>query len=64
MGRMRQHFTCATLLLQAGVPANVVQQRLGHKKIEITLGIYAHALSVDAAGRDGEASGDVALGIS
>ena len=36
--------TCATLLLQAGVPANVVQHRLGHKKIEITLGIYAHAL--------------------
>ncbi|MBI4179712.1 hypothetical protein HY522_09860 [bacterium] len=26
------------------VPANVVQQRLGHKKIELTLGIYAHAL--------------------
>jgi len=36
--------TCGTLLLQAGVPANVVQRRLGHKKIEITLGIYAHAL--------------------
>jgi len=26
------------------VPANVVQRRLGHKKIELTLGIYAHAL--------------------
>lgn len=36
--------TCATLLLQACVPANVVQQRLGHKKIEITLSVYAHAL--------------------
>ena len=36
--------TCATLLLAAGVPPNVVQQRLGHKKIEITLGIYAHVL--------------------
>src|SRR3989442_15694195 len=35
--------TCATLLLQAGVPANAVQQRLGHKKIEITLSVYAHA---------------------
>ncbi len=36
--------TCATLLLQAGVPAHVVQQRLGHKRIEMTLSIYAHAL--------------------
>ena len=36
--------TCATLLLSARVPPNVVQQRLGHKKIEITLDIYAHVL--------------------
>src|SRR5262249_26445197 len=36
--------TCATLLLQAGVPVHVVQERLGHKRIEITLGIYAHVL--------------------
>jgi integrase len=36
--------TCATLLLQAGVPVRVVQERLGHKEIEITLGIYAHVL--------------------
>jgi integrase len=36
--------TCATLLLQAGVPPKVVQERLGHKRIDITLGIYAHAL--------------------
>ena len=36
--------TSATLLLKAGVPAQVVQQRLGHKRIEITLGIYAHVL--------------------
>jgi integrase len=46
--------TCATLLLQAGVPANVVQRRLGHKKIEITLTVYAHALPAmqqDAAER-------------
>ena len=34
--------TCATLLLQASVPPQVVQQRLGHKKIEITLSVYAH----------------------
>jgi integrase len=46
--------TCATLLLQAGVPAHVVQRRLGHKKIEITLSVYAHALPAmqqDAAER-------------
>ena len=46
--------TCATLLLQAGVPANVVQRRLGHKRIEMTLGIYGHALpsmQQDAAAR-------------
>jgi integrase len=36
--------TCATLLLKAGVPPQVVQQRLGHKQIEITLGFYAHVL--------------------
>ena len=37
-------YTCATLLLQAGEPAPVIKERLGHKRIEITLGIYAHAL--------------------
>lgn len=37
--------TCASLLLAAGVPPNVVQQRLGHKRIEkIMLSIYAHVL--------------------
>jgi integrase len=36
--------TSATLLLKAGVPINVVAQRLGHKQVEITLGIYAHVL--------------------
>jgi integrase len=36
--------TSATLLLKAGVSAHVVQQRLGHKRIEITLGIYAPVL--------------------
>jgi len=36
--------TCATLLLQQGVQPHVVQRRLGHKKISITLDIYAHAL--------------------
>lgn len=46
--------TCATLLLSAGVPPHVVQRRLGHKKIEITLNLYAHVLptmQADAASR-------------
>jgi integrase len=46
--------TVATLMLSAGVPAHVVQRRLGHAKIEMTLGIYAHALpsmQQDAAAR-------------
>jgi integrase len=48
--------TRATLLLKAGVPPQVVQRRLGHKGIEITLGIYAHVLpsmQQDAARRLG-----------
>ena len=36
--------TCATLMLKGGTPIHVVSQRLGHKKIQITLDIYAHAL--------------------
>jgi integrase len=32
------------LMLSAGVPAHVVQRRLGHSKVEMTLGIYAHVL--------------------
>ena len=36
--------TVATLMLAAGVPAHVVQRPLGHSKVEMTLGIYAHAL--------------------
>lgn len=46
--------TCATLMLGACVPPNVVQRRLGHSKIEMTLGIYGHALPAmqqDAAAR-------------
>ena len=46
--------TCATLLLSAGVPAHVVAQRLGHKRVEVTLNIYGHVLPSmqrDAASR-------------
>ncbi len=46
--------TCATLLLKAGVPVKVVQERLGHRKIETTLNVYAHVLpsmSADATAK-------------
>ena len=36
--------TTATLLLQAGVPANDVAARLGHARASMTLDIYGHAL--------------------
>ena len=48
--------TYATLALQDGVSAKVVQERLGHKKITTTLDIYAHvlpAMDQDAADRMG-----------
>ena len=45
--------TSATLSLQAGTLPHVVSKRLGHKKIEITLNIYAHALP--SMGRDAAA---------
>ena len=34
--------THATMLLSEGVNAKVVQERLGHKKVEITLEVYTH----------------------
>lgn len=36
--------THATLALQAGVHPKVVQERLGHAKISITMDIYSHAI--------------------
>jgi len=36
--------TPATLLLNRGVPVKVIAERLGHKRIEITLDLYTHAL--------------------
>jgi len=36
--------TTATLLLGAGVPVQVVAQRLGHSDVTMTLNTYAHAL--------------------
>ncbi len=34
--------TWATLALQAGIPAKIVQDRLGHSTVAITLNIYSH----------------------
>ena len=48
--------TCATLMLQAGISSRVVQERLGHQKIEITMNVYAHvlpAMQQDAAAKLG-----------
>ena len=48
--------TSATLLLQEGVPPQVVAERLGHAQISMTLQVYSHALPHmhrDAAARLG-----------
>ncbi len=34
--------TCATLLLAAGVHPKIVQERLGHESIAMTLDLYSH----------------------
>jgi integrase len=55
--RIRFHdlrHTHATLALQAGVPAKVVSERLGHATVAFTLDVYSHvipALQEDAAER-------------
>ena len=49
--------TAATLMLQVGVPVQVVAQRLGHAQISMTLEVYSHALpdmQRDAAAKLGE----------
>lgn len=46
--------TAATLMLLQGIPARVVQERLGHSQISLTLGTYSHVLPSmddDAAAR-------------
>lgn len=46
--------TWATLALEAGIHPKVVQERLGHSNVSITLGIYSHvspAMQTDAADR-------------
>ena len=36
--------TYATLMLANGVPPKVVQERLGHSKVAMTMEVYAHVL--------------------
>lgn len=45
--RVRFHdlrHTCATMLLEQGVPARVVMDQLGHSQISLTLNTYSHVL--------------------
>jgi integrase len=34
--------TCATLLLEKGIPLKVVSERLGHSTIALTADVYSH----------------------
>ncbi|MCY9665133.1 tyrosine-type recombinase/integrase [Paenibacillus alginolyticus] len=34
--------TCASLLLGLGVHPKIVQERLGHSSVQITLDVYSH----------------------
>ncbi|MFF5207003.1 tyrosine-type recombinase/integrase [Streptosporangium sp. NPDC000396] len=46
LGDVRFHdlrHTCVTLLLNLGVPPQVVRDIVGHSDIEVTMTIYAHA---------------------
>ena len=54
--------TSATIALESGVHPKVVQERLGHSTISITLDTYSHvlpAMQEDAARRIGDAMGDL-----
>jgi integrase len=34
--------TCASWMIQAGVPLPIIQQHLGHESIQTTIGVYGH----------------------
>jgi integrase len=61
LSHMRFHdlrHSTATLLLEAGVPAHVVQDLLGHSHVNVTLGIYGHvtpAMHEEATNKIGDA---------
>ncbi len=63
LGDIRFHdlrHTCVTLLLNLGVPPQVVRDIVGHNDIEVTMAIYAHVSLDDkrnALGELGDALG-------
>jgi integrase len=60
LGEMRFHdlrHTCVTLLLNLGVPPQVVRDIVGHSDIEVTMTIYAH-VSLDDKRRALDKIGD------
>jgi integrase len=40
--------SAATILISMGVNSKIVQERLGHSTISITLGVYVHLTLIDA----------------
>jgi integrase len=54
--------TAATLLLQQGVNAKVVQELLGHSTVSITLNTYSHVL--EPLHREAAVQMDAALGVA
>jgi hypothetical protein len=60
--------TCASWMIQAGVPLPVIQQHLGHESIQTTVAVYGHLdrrsmqAAADAIGRALEIPGVATLG--
>ena len=59
--RPRLRHSAATLALAAGVNPKVVQERLGHSSVTLTLDTYSHA--VPTLGADAAARLDALLGV-
>lgn len=53
----------ATLLLEAGVSAKVVQERLGHSSIKVTLDVYAHVTETMQADANARLEAALAGGV-
>jgi integrase len=54
--------SAATFMIASGVNPKVVQQRLGHANVSVTLGLYTHVLPAhdrEAAALLGKALGDI-----
>ena len=44
--------TCASWMIQAGVPMPVIQQHLGHESIQTTIGVYGNARELHLTGEN------------